>query len=155
MNDPRLSLAPTRRDFCQLACLAVAGSALAGCSAGPTAPTGGGDGLPTMTAAMVHGAPTVTVEDGSPLASIGRPVLVQAPGASYLVTRTNHDSFVALTAQCTHYICMVSNFDGSVYECPCHGSQFDVSGRVVRGPATKPLQQFSTAFNGNTLTISA
>ena len=104
---------------------------------------------------MVDGEPAVTIDAGSPLARIGTPALVQAPGGSFLVTRTNQDTFVALTAQCTHYICTVKNFSGSVYVCPCHGSQFDVTGQVVHGPATRPLQRYATSFSGGTLRISA
>ena len=104
---------------------------------------------------MIDGAPTVSIDAASPLASIGKPALVQSPAGSFLVTRTNQDTFVALAAQCTHYICTVKNFSGSVYVCPCHGSQFDVTGQVVHGPATKPLQQYATRFSGGTLRISA
>jgi Rieske Fe-S protein len=159
MTERRLSNAPTRREFCAQACqfasAAALGGVLSGCGASPTAPNGPGAALPTIDATLIDGSPALAIDAGSPLASIGRPALVQSPAGSFLVTRTNQDTFVALASQCTHYICTVKNFSGSVYVCPCHGSQFDVTGEVVRGPATKPLQRYDTHFSGGTLRISA
>jgi Rieske Fe-S protein len=27
-------------------------------------------------------------------------------------------------------------------KCPCHGSQFDLDGRVIHGPASRPLEAY-------------
>jgi nitrite reductase/ring-hydroxylating ferredoxin subunit len=46
---------------------------------------------------------------------------------------------------CTHQQCSLSegDLDGTVIECPCHGSQFDVmTGEVVGGPAPEPIDVF-------------
>ena len=46
---------------------------------------------------------------------------------------------------CTHQGCSLSEgeLDGTVVECPCHGSQFDVlTGEVVNGPADEPIDVF-------------
>ena len=42
---------------------------------------------------------------------------------------------------CTHLGCVVpwSEVDQK-FECPCHGSQYDPEGSVVRGPAPLPLE---------------
>jgi cytochrome b6-f complex iron-sulfur subunit len=73
---------------------------------------------------------------------------------TYLVARTAQSTVTTVTAVCTHEGCAVSGFAGSVYVCPCHGSQFNTSGAVVQGPATSPLRQFPTTFAGNVVTIS-
>ena len=47
--------------------------------------------------------------------------------------------FTALSLVCTHLGCTVEQKDGG-FACPCHGSQYDVNGNVLRGPAQKPLR---------------
>jgi nitrite reductase/ring-hydroxylating ferredoxin subunit len=44
---------------------------------------------------------------------------------------------------CTHQQCSLAEGDltETIVECPCHGSQFDVTtGEAVHGPATDPLE---------------
>jgi len=46
----------------------------------------------------------------------------------------------ALSATCTHLGCTVrANPAGDGFVCPCHGSRYDVDGRVVTGPAPQSL----------------
>ena len=44
----------------------------------------------------------------------------------------------ALTDRCSHRGCSLSegSFDGTAITCGCHGSRFDLEGRLLRGPAT-------------------
>jgi glycine/D-amino acid oxidase-like deaminating enzyme/nitrite reductase/ring-hydroxylating ferredoxin subunit len=46
----------------------------------------------------------------------------------------------AVSLRCTHLGCLL-RFNGaeSSWDCPCHGSRFDVDGAVLEGPAVKPL----------------
>jgi nitrite reductase/ring-hydroxylating ferredoxin subunit len=46
---------------------------------------------------------------------------------------------------CTHQGCSLAEgeLDGTTVECPCHGSQFDVTtGEVIGGPATESVDVF-------------
>jgi cytochrome b6-f complex iron-sulfur subunit len=96
----------------------------------------------------------VPVDSASPLAATGSLALVTSAAGNVLVARTAGDTFVALTATCTHQACQITGYSGQTYVCPCHGSQFDESGRVVSGPATRSLTQYRTQFAGGVLTIS-
>jgi Rieske Fe-S protein len=49
------------------------------------------------------------------------------------------NGFAALSLVCTHLGCTVEQKDEN-FTCPCHGSRFDVDGKVSRGPADKPLR---------------
>ncbi len=57
----------------------------------------------------------------------------------FLIRRGN--TFRCLSAICTHLGCTVNRADHG-FHCPCHGSVFDDQGRVLRGPAPRPLDQF-------------
>lgn len=148
----------SRRAFClhacQLATLASAASVLGGCGGGPGSSVDIGSALPVINATRTNGLTTVTIDASSPLHTVGGMAFVQASGASFLVARTSQEACTALTTICTHQTCTVSNASANVYTCPCHGSQFDPSGNVVRGPAASPLRQYSSALVNNVLTIN-
>jgi cytochrome b6-f complex iron-sulfur subunit len=152
---------PTRREFCTQACrilsVVAAGTVLDGCGSGssPTSPTAGsGSSLPVANGVLANGTVTVTIDANSPLAATGGMALVQTSGNPLLVARTAQDSFTAHSAICTHERCTITGFSNQLFVCPCHGSEFDTSGNVVRGPAAVPLTGYSTQFANGTLTIT-
>ncbi|HEY0963431.1 MAG TPA: Rieske 2Fe-2S domain-containing protein, partial [Pseudomonadales bacterium] len=72
-----------------------------------------------------------------------------APGAGCVVTidgekiaacRDNDGELHFVGAHCTHMGCLVHfNALEMSWDCPCHGSRFDIDGRVIEGPAQKDL----------------
>ncbi len=52
-----------------------------------------------------------------------------------------HDNWLIMIALCTHLGCIPNGPAGDYggWLCPCHGSQYDTSGRIRRGPAPKNL----------------
>ena len=155
-EDPRFS-ASTRREFCVRTCHAVSlltlGAAFHACGGSPTSPSSA-PALPTVSGTLVNRSLSITIDASSPLAAVGGAATVQVSTGVYLIARTAQSTFTALTAVCTHEGCAVSGFANSVYVCPCHGSEFNMSGGVVQGPAASPLRQFPTTFAGNVVTIS-
>jgi thiosulfate dehydrogenase [quinone] large subunit len=153
----------TRREFCTQACRAVGlaavggalTTALQGCGGIASGTAVSAPTLPVLAANAASGGVTLAVDASSPLATVGGAALVQSSRGSFLVSRTGQEAFTAVTAVCTHQSCTVTSFADQSYVCPCHGSRYDTSGRVVNGPATRALQQFSTQFAGGTLTIAA
>lgn len=74
----------------------------------------------------------------------------------FTVNRVSADRFVALDSICTHAQCTVGRFivADQQMRCPCHGSRYDVEGRVFRdehGQSTEPAQadlhRFESAFD--------
>ena len=48
--------------------------------------------------------------------------------------------FYAIIATCTHLGC-TPHLDSNTFVCPCHGSRFSLDGRVLNGPASRPLDR--------------
>jgi ubiquinol-cytochrome c reductase iron-sulfur subunit len=63
------------------------------------------------------------------------------PEADQKRVKQGHDQWLVLIGICTHLGCIPlahqGDFDG--FFCPCHGSQYDTSGRIRRGPAPANL----------------
>ncbi|MCO5091094.1 MAG: ubiquinol-cytochrome c reductase iron-sulfur subunit [Bosea sp.] len=72
-------------------------------------------------------------------------------------TKPGHEPFLVVYGNCTHLGCVPlgnapgepkGDFDG--WFCPCHGSHYDSSGRIRRGPAPLNLPVPPYAFTGDT-----
>lgn len=75
---------------------------------------------------------------------------VEFPIALY---RISDSEFVALYLQCTHQGCEVRPHN-TVLSCPCHGSEYDPKGKVLEGPAERPLKQFPVKIEGEHVYVS-
>ncbi len=66
----------------------------------------------------------------------------------YVLFRGNDGKFRAVLATCTHNGCEVKK-TRTAFECPCHGSEYDLTGRVVGGPAPDPLEVYDVQVAGD------
>jgi nitrite reductase/ring-hydroxylating ferredoxin subunit len=68
------------------------------------------------------------------------------------INRESAGQFHALDSICTHAGCTVGKFilTNGYMRCPCHGSQYNVRGEVVGGPAPANLNSLPTRFDANT-----
>ncbi len=66
--------------------------------------------------------------------------------------KEGHDQWLVVVGICTHLGCIPiaheGNYDG--FFCPCHGSQYDSSGRIRQGPAPTNLAIPPYAFVSDT-----
>jgi len=55
--------------------------------------------------------------------------------------KKDHEQWLVLIGICTHLGCIPLAHEGNYHGwlCPCHGSQYDTSGRIRQGPAPKNL----------------
>ena len=60
--------------------------------------------------------------------------------------------YYALSLICTHLGCTVTVTEDEL-SCPCHGSRFDRQGRVLKGPAGRPLERMKVELHGELLEV--
>ncbi len=70
------------------------------------------------------------------------------------VVKHSDNTVTAFGPQCTHLGCAY-HWDERKTEflCPCHNSLFAVDGRVVSGPAPRPLDRYETKIEGKKLLL--
>ena len=81
---------------------------------------------------------------------------VYGAGGRVIVAKTTAGTYIALAAACTHQGTPVQfQPNANNFLCPNHGSQFNISGGVLNGPAAAPLRAYTVTQTGNTLRITA
>lgn len=93
----------------------------------------------------------VAVPEADDLA-VGQAMVV--PGEDLLIARDER-GFMALWQHCTHAGCLVAvNAAERTFDCPCHGSRFELDGQVRNGPAEEALPHFALCRKGGVLQVS-
>lgn len=132
----------SRRQFLAKSVAAAAAAAfVAGCGNGQIGPTAY---VPPDSASSTGN--TIKVGNFPALANVG--TLVQVNGFQ-AVKRTGAATFAAYSMVCTHQSCL-TQLSSNMFFCPCHGSEFDSSGQVIRGPASRALGQYTTSYDSTT-----
>ncbi len=72
---------------------------------------------------------------------VGEARVVRSGAGKVGVFRDEDGGVHGVSLRCTHLGCLVRFNDAErSWDCPCHGSRFDIDGAVLAGPATKPLE---------------
>jgi menaquinol-cytochrome c reductase iron-sulfur subunit len=70
------------------------------------------------------------------------------------VVKLSKDQVVAYAPQCTHLGCAYHwDQEKDQFVCPCHNSLFSLEGKVLDGPAPRPLDRYQTKLQGNELML--
>ncbi len=77
------------------------------------------------------------------------------PGPKVVVTQPTAGEFKAFSAVCTHMGCIVNSVSNGTIDCPCHGSQYNITtGAVVAGPAPRPLSAQKITVSGGSIFLA-
>lgn len=58
------------------------------------------------------------------------------------------------SSTCSHLGCSIQLNDGAKrFDCPCHGSEFNLDGSVLKGPAAAPLAKLNWQGTGQEITV--
>lgn len=89
------------------------------------------------------------------LAAPGDQIKVRLPEVPEIVLVWRSDQgFGAASIVCTHRGSEVHlNAQSWTLDCPSHGSRFDLEGKVVHGPASKPLRPYKVAVEGDRIRV--
>lgn len=123
-----------RRTFC--ACALAAGFATA-CGGG------GGGGSSAPAPQPVPTGLITTTDTKAGLLAAASPTTRDYRNQGNLFLVRDATGIYAMTAICTHQGCTVGLPAGTSITCPCHGSQYDLNGGNLIGPAALPLVHFA------------
>jgi Rieske Fe-S protein len=103
------------------------------------------------------GAVSLALADYPELQTAGGVLPVKPAGAKkpVMIVRGEGEQFSAFSLKCTHLGCTVGwNGEARTFDCPCHGSRFEIDGKVKKGPAKQPWTAYAVTSDGATLRFS-
>ena len=75
--------------------------------------------------------------------------MTSAKESAWIVQSAN-ETLTAFSPACTHLGCAYRwEPSRSEFVCPCHGSAFSITGRVLQGPAARPLERLQVKRAGS------
>jgi cytochrome b6-f complex iron-sulfur subunit len=102
--------------------------------------------------------PLSSAASGAPI-KVGSLASFKAETATYItagrlwVANTGTRIF-AISQKCPHLGCRVPFCESSGhFECPCHGSKYDLGGEWIEGPAPRGMDRYKLTLEGDTLMV--
>ena len=84
------------------------------------------------------------------------PKIVRFNKEPVIVLLTSTGQYKAFSARCTHLGCTVQyqTEGGPHFGCNCHGSEYDMNGKNISGPAPRPLPPFRVSIEGKSIYLT-
>lgn len=99
----------------------------------------------------------INLEDNPDLKPVGGTyhLTVDDMEREILVVHTKKDEYIAVDIKCKHRGCDV-NYESAEkkFVCPCHGSEYDLTGANLKGPAKEPLSYYHAELKGNEVMVT-
>ncbi len=87
--------------------------------------------------------------------SFARGTVTAIPLGQFYLSRLEDGSFCALSKTCTHLGCSLTwDENEKKFICPCHGSSFDRTGKVLVPPATRGLDSYPLRLEDGLLLVN-
>jgi Rieske Fe-S protein len=162
LESPNACPNPSRRQFLQLAALAGGVAFVGGCAnsgsaqlADSPATSNGPGSTYSPIKAIEKPDHSVLIPGGGKLAPGTALAFVLGSNNPGILYATKNGELKAISALCTHQGCTVrwQSADQPLI-CPCHGSEFDLNGKVEKGPATEALPTYAARKKGDDAIIS-
>ena len=71
---------------------------------------------------------------------------------NYIVVNQD-EKLTVFSSRCTHLGCKIQEIQNGRLVCPCHGSQYNLNGNPVKGPAYKKLKIVDAQVSADSKTI--
>lgn len=74
-----------------------------------------------------------------------------------ILVHTQNGQYKAFAARCTHLGCVVryNTEEGPPhFSCNCHGSEFDITGKNIEGPASRPLAPYRVTLKESSILVT-
>ena len=163
-QEPRTDARATRRGMLAgVGLVGLAGAVTACGGSSSTAASGNAGTTPAAagaasSAGQASGAVTGAAATGQALAATSKIPVGSGTvftGPKVVVTQPTAGEFKAFSAVCTHMGCIVSSVSNGTIDCPCHGSQYNITtGAVVAGPAPRPLPAQPITVSGGSIFLA-
>lgn len=89
------------------------------------------------------------------LKPVGGWIVLKIKDREVLLVHDADDSMRAFDPVCTHMRCIVAyKPEDRRLQCPCHDSAYDLEGRVLGGPAPKPLRRYEAVLKEDTVVLT-
>src|SRR5436190_10341124 len=99
----------------------------------------------------------INLEDNPDLKPVGGTyhLSVEDLDREIIVVHTKKDEYIAVDIKCKHRGCDI-NYEAAdkKFVCPCHGSEYDMTGAVLKGPAKEPLGYYHAELKGNEVIVT-